>query len=192
MNVPMVAIPQAPHLHEFERVVDYAAQSKAVVRQAFVERFFDFMLGQRMNCKADGLVQQVMRETVESFADVYTGAINIPVDHAWGADLWFGYASDTFEHGNKLPANTKTMIANELARRLLYLQMNNRKLMLNELFVVEGDEEPHFVINRWIDHTKLLSDIGEGLPYILIIRTMTILSRSYELLVAYVGVNDWE
>ncbi|MGJ3628503.1 hypothetical protein AB5I41_19035 [Sphingomonas sp. MMS24-JH45] len=78
MNFPMVTYPPGPSFVEFEAVLDHVTHSDAVLRRAFVKRFFDFMLAQRMNVKGDGLTHIVLAEVTATFTATYEANIVVP------------------------------------------------------------------------------------------------------------------
>ena len=92
MNAPSVAHVANPAFVEFEAVLDHAAQSNATLRRAFVKRFFDFMLGQRMNVNAEGLVHDVLESVVASLAATYEANVEAPdvKGFRWGRLAAFG------------------------------------------------------------------------------------------------------
>jgi hypothetical protein len=101
--------------------------------------------------------------------------------HYNGVTDWLKYA--------KLDAPTKDIIDVELAERLSDLRSDNPKLMFNEMFQDSDEVASKATANLWLDHIELLSNIGDGQPYIPIRRILTILGRSHELLIAHVVTN---
>lgn len=192
MNMPKVNMPQLPSLPELESVVDHAAASSAIIRRAFVQRFFAEMLARRMNCKTDGIIQRVFCETVEQFADAYRNAIIIPPDHQWGGEIYLTSAAEWLKNGHLLAVDTAEIVNETLAAMIVEIKIENEAMRFNELFEVIDNEIPIITTNRWIDHLKILVELGLANDFVAEIRRLTILANAHDLLIARVGRNTWE
>lgn len=187
MNAPSVAHVAHPSFVEFEAVLDHAAQSDATLRRAFVKRFFDFMLGQRMNVNAEGLTHDVLESVVASFAATYEAHVAAP--HDTSPPYYYGGVADWLKT-TMLEEGTADIINNEVINRLVELRRAYPDVMQDELFIEKEHVASVILLNKWLDHIELLSELGEGRPYVPVRRVLTILSRCHELLLAHVVTNE--
>jgi hypothetical protein len=187
MNAPSVAHVANPSFVEFEAVLDHAAQSNATLRRAFVKRFFDFMLGQRMNVNAEGLVDDVLESVVASLAATYEANVAAPDDTS--PPYYYGGVADWL-NAARLGEDTANIINNELTGRIIELRRKYPDVMNDEIFIETENVMPHVLLNKWLDHIELLSELGEGRAYVPVRRVLTILARCHELLLAHVVTNE--
>lgn len=188
MNAPSVAFAFHPSFIEFEAVLDHAAQSEATLRRAFVKRFFDFMLAQRMNFNVEGVVHDVLEEVVIGFVDTYEANIAPPTDSGPQSRYYGGVADWLRKH--RLDETTVEIIDSELTKRLLTVRSKHNDVMEDELFNESDQLPPSHLVNKWLDHIELLNEIGEGRRYVSVRRILTILARCHKLLLAHVVTNE--
>ncbi|MFZ5747659.1 MAG: hypothetical protein ACOY45_08350 [Pseudomonadota bacterium] len=187
MNAPSVAHVANPSFVEFEAVLDHAGQSNATLRRAFVQRFFDFMLGQRMNVNAEGLVHDVLESVVASFAATYEANVAAPDDTS--PPYYYGGVADWL-NAAMFEEDTADIINNEVTKRIVELGRKYPDVMNDELFIETENVTPIMLLNKWLDHIELLSELGEGRPYVRVRRVLTILGRCHELLLAHAVTNE--
>lgn len=187
MNPPSVAYAYHPSFIEFEAVLDHATQSNATLRRAFVKRFIDFMLGQRMNVNAEGLVHDVLEEVVVGFVAAYEASVATATDDT-GHPYYYGSVAEWLKM-TKLDHSAADIINVEITKRIVELRNKYADEMSDEMFIEVDHLSPSHLINKWLDHIELLSELGEGRSYVSIRRVLTILARCHELLIAHVVTN---
>jgi hypothetical protein len=188
MNAPSVAHVASPSFVEFEAVLDHATQSNATLRRALVKRCFDFMLGQRMNVNTEGLVHDVLEGVVASFAATYEANVTPPND---GTSLpyYYGGVAEWLKVA-RLGEDTADIIDSEVTRRIVGLRAEYADIMNKDMFNEPNYISPKCMLNKWLDHIELLSELGEGRAYVPVRRVLTILARCHELLLDHVTTNE--
>lgn len=179
--------PTFPSLPEFEQVIDRAIAPGAY-RAAFVEMFFAEMLGRRANCDMDGAIHSVALEAARFFADPY--AANVSRDQTALQQHPISFENVAM-FVSKLTFNDKAMegvIERILGQRIIGISnwISDRCSDLSESFEYDELKKPIAIAYEWIDYIEYLK--GE-VGYARLLkprRDLSILARSYELLVASV------
>lgn len=179
--------PSFPTLPEFERVIDRATGPGAY-RAAFVEMFFADMLGRRANCDMDGAIRSVALEAAQFFADVYDANVRPDQTAMQQRPTRF---ENVAAFVSELTFNDKAMkgsIELVLIRRLAEISkiIVDRNEELSEIF--EYDERKQVIRNarEWLDFIEYLKGEAGYARLLKAKRELTILVRSYELLIASV------
>ena len=181
-----VQFPAYPTLTDFEAVVDRAIKP-GIYRETFVRMFFDEMSKRRMNCNMDGAIREIALKAAHALADAYVANVNFDGAPRDISSPTFWNLAGFIEHGIVGEPAFATAIENEITARVfnLWAVHNNSRNEFDELFEYDKDADAINICRVWLDHIELLKDTVEYRSLVPLRRDLTILSRSYELLVAH-------
>lgn len=181
-----VQFPTYPTLADFEAVVDRAIKP-GVYRETFVRLFFDEMMKRRMNCNMDGAIREIAVKAAHALADTYVANVSFEGAPSDIPSPTFWNLAGFVEHALIGETSLADVIDAEAMDRIYWIwsSYNNKREDFDELFEYDKDDEPNDIMNLWLDHVELLKETFEYRSLITLKRDLTILSRSYELLVAH-------
>jgi hypothetical protein len=183
----VVKHPSFPTLAEFERVIDRVTAPGAY-RAAFVEMFFAEMLGRRANCDMDGAIRSVSLDAAQFFADVYDANVRrdqtAMQQHPTSFENVAAFVSELTFNDKEMSGVIKNILSRRLDEisNLIMVRYNE----ISETFRFDKQKEPIRNAREWLDYIEYLrGEVGYG-QLLRTKRELTILVRSYELLVASV------
>lgn len=180
-----VKMPHYPTLPDFERVIDRVVAPGAY-RREFVEMFFDAMLDQRADFNMDGAIHAVALQAARTFAAQYEAHVAFDPDRRM---------SVTFENvAAFVSVNTfdseemRGIIDHAMSRKVdeVGIFIKEKCGEIAEIFEYDGRKMAIVIAKAWLDYIDALRGERGYFRFIQPRRELTILKRSYELLVASV------
>ena len=181
-----VQYPRYPSLADFETVVDRAVKP-GIYRETFVRMFFDEMSKRRMNCNMEGAIHEIALKAAQALSGPYEANVAFDDRSPDPLPVLYRNVADFVELAMIGEPGFAATIECEMTTRLfeLWARHNHAREHSDELFEYDKDDVAIDICRSWLDYIELLKETAEYRSLVTLRRDLTILCRSYELLVAH-------
>ena len=167
-----------PSFVEYEAVIGKAIGEHVPLTASFVFKLFDKARRQRINAKLEPIATEAITEAANSFATTYHANVKIEPPHE-RASLLSVVESIRFRAIPRIALE----VADELIKvRLIELREQSVGTIAEGLFVMNNEESAIEQARRWLDYGEISKDSVVHTHFIGLIRELTILCRTYDLL----------